>query len=76
MYFNFNFLARLNNSLFFFSEIIIIFLAFFLNIFKDKALDIVSIVLPDFEIIMKRTSYNFSFFFNVIIFFSLILFKK
>ena len=60
--FNFKFLARLNKSLCFFSEIIIIFLDFFLNIFKDKALDIVSIVLPDFEIIMKRTSDNFSFF--------------
>ena len=71
-----NFFDIENNKLFFFSEIIIIFLEFFFKMFSEKVLDKVSIVLPDFEIIIKRTLDKFSFFLRSEILFSSISFKK
>ena len=46
----------------FFSEMIIIFFAFFFNIFKLKKFDKVSVVVPDLEIIINKIFFNFSFF--------------
>ena len=72
----FNFLARLHSKLFLFSEIIITFFAFALRIFNEKILDNVSIVFPDFETIMKRILFKFSFFFRFINSFSFRSLKK
>ena len=48
-----------NNILFFFSEIMITFFEFFFIILREKVFDRVSMVLPDLEIIIKRTFDNF-----------------
>ena len=64
----FNFLA-IKNKLLFFSEITITFFEFFLIRLSKNALDKVSIVFPDLEIIMKRVFDKFSFFLKFIILF-------
>ena len=69
-------MARLNNALSFFSVMIIIFFDFFFIIPNEKKLDNVSTVFPDFEIIMKSTLSNFSFFLKSIIWFMFKLLKK
>ena len=56
----------------FFSEIKIIFFVFFLIIFNEKRLDKVSIVFPDYEIIINRVCGKIFFFLNLINLFSLI----
>ena len=53
----------------------IIFFAFFFKIFREKALDKVSMVFPDFEIIMKST-FDIFFFLKLIIFSSFRSLKK
>ena len=61
---------------FFFSEIKIIFFAFFLIIFNENVFDRVSTVFPDFEIIKNNTLSKFSFFLKFFIFFSFKSLKK
>ena len=61
---------------YFFSVITIILFDSFLIIFSEKTFDKVSIVFPDFEIIIKRTFDRTSFFLNSIILFSSISLKK
>ena len=72
----FNFLAKENNVLFFFSEIIITFFEFFLIMSKKNALDKVSIVLPDFDIIINKILDKSSFFLKLINLLSSRLLKK
>ena len=57
-----NFFDNSNKKLLLFSEIIIMFLGFFLIMPNEKILDKVSIVLPDFEIIIKEFYLVFPFF--------------
>ena len=66
----------MNNKLLFFSDIKIMFFEFFLKIFKKNELDKVSIVLPDFEMTIKRTCDKFIFFLKLMILFSSRLLKK
>ena len=49
-----NFLESEYKGLLFFSEIKIMFLLLFFNIFNDIKLEIVSTVFPDFEITKKK----------------------
>ena len=71
-----NFFEIENNKLLFFSEIIIMFLAFCFIIFKANTLDKVSTVVPDFEIMINKTFDIFSFFFKFVSSFSSRSLKK
>ena len=63
-------------KLFFLSDIIIIFFEFFFIIFNKKIFDKVSIVLPDFEVIINKTFDKSLFFAKLTTFSSLRLLKK
>ena len=72
-----NFLEIEYSELLLFSEITIIFFAFFFNIFKDIRFDNVSIVFPDFEITIKSTLSKLYFFLKLeILLYSMLLKKK
>ena len=72
----FSFLERLNNILFFLSEIKIIFFEFFFIIFSKKIFDSVSTVSPDLETTNIRVFFKFSFFLKSNIFFAFRSLKK
>ena len=71
-----NFFDNKNIKLFLFSEIKIILFDLFFIMFKEKILDNVSTVFPDFEIIIKSTFDKFSFFLRFLTLFSSRSFKK